>query len=100
MVIWKFTLRVSDVVYVDMPRGSAILSIQLQGLDMCMWALVDPLQPEVERAIEVLGTGQELPEPKRGMTRHYLATVQDTPFVWHFFELLPQAEMPVTIPCS
>ena len=43
--IWKFDLRVTDEQVVEMPAGAEHLTVQFQGEQLCMWAIVDPTAP-------------------------------------------------------
>lgn len=55
--IWKYPLKVTDTQDVMMPEGADILTAQMQGVTLCLWALVNPDAPKQRREIEVLGTG-------------------------------------------
>jgi hypothetical protein len=82
-VVWKFPLRLAKAQTVSMPSGARFLSVQIQGADgLMLWAEVDPERPRVARQIEIWGTGDPLVPAAR---RAYLATVQEPPFVWHFY---------------
>jgi hypothetical protein len=84
--IWKFPLEFSGRQKVMMPAGAQILSAQMQGDTLCLWALVNPEGEKQWREIEVLGTGHPAPEADR----RYVATTQmhGGSFVWHVFEVL------------
>lgn len=56
--IWKYTLRGSREAK-KMPQGAQILTAAEQRGDICVWALVDPTAPLVERAFTVVGTGKD-----------------------------------------
>lgn len=45
--------------------------------------LVDPESTRIDRVIHCAGTGHELSEEI--LRAEYLGTVQDPPFVWHYF---------------
>lgn len=82
--IWKYPLELGDDQIIAMPDGAQILTVQMQGSKLCLWALVDP-EPELPqrmRSIEIIGTGNPFVEAPRV----YIATVQVPPFVWHVFE--------------
>jgi hypothetical protein len=72
---------------VQMPRGAKILTVQLQGSDPCLWAMVNPRMKYTElRQIDCYGTGQDVPEPDDLV---YIGTTVDmsgSPLVFHFFE--------------
>lgn len=83
--IWKFPIYVIDSQPVKMPKGAEILTVQLQGNQPCIWAMVDDrAQPET-RTIEVHGTGNAIRQDM-GISRKYIGTFQAEPFVWHVFE--------------
>ncbi len=82
--IWKYHLEITDTQNVMMPEGAEILSAQMQGDSLCLWALVNPDAPKQRREIEVLGTGNPAPDAKR----RYISTTQmhGGALVWHIFE--------------
>lgn len=47
----------TDVQEVAMPLGAKPLCVQLQGDQLCMWALVDPREPPAQRTVRIAGTG-------------------------------------------
>lgn len=82
--IWKFGLDLKDEQMIEMPAGAIILSVQYQHGSLCLWALVDPTQTTVGRAIRIVGTGH----PADDVNAHdYIGTVQahGGNFVWHVF---------------
>lgn len=83
--IWKFPLELTDDQIVMMPDEAEILTVQIQELSLCLWALVDPRLPMLRRKIEIIGTGN----PAIDRERKYISTVQmaDGALVWHFFEI-------------
>lgn len=75
----------ADTQMVEMPCKSHILTAQMRGKTLCLWALVDVEEyqlPKINREIEIHGTGN----PITDKPRHYIATVQYGPWVWHVFE--------------
>jgi hypothetical protein len=73
--IWKFTLRVEDTQTVSMPPDSKILTAQAQNENVCIWALVDPNDPQrVDYPIWVHGTGH--PVEDAASQGRYVASVQ------------------------
>lgn len=83
-VIWKYELTITDAQFIDMPADAEILSVQMQGDTLCLWALVQPIAELRGRVIYVVGTGNPFPI---GRVKH-LGTVQQGMFVWHVFEAL------------
>jgi hypothetical protein len=85
--IWKYPLKIVDTQIVELPSGSTILSIQRQGGDTYLWALVDTNYKYhlVERHIAMHSTGEIMPDN----FGTYLATFQVIEYeeVYHVFEL-------------
>ena len=55
--IWKFPLQVTDEQSVMMPAGSQPLTVQIQGEQVCLWALVNPDAEKEDRTVQIFGTG-------------------------------------------
>lgn len=68
----KHTL-LNEVLDIDMPIGSEILTAQVQKEDPVLWALVDPNAPVVKRRIYIVTTGQDKGVAEPGK---YIATIQ------------------------
>ena len=86
---WSYTLSAW------IPAGGQVLSVGMQGHELMLWALVDPLQPQLERSFLVTGTGVDLPDLSGGLglfigTLHH-AGPDDRLYVWHVFELVDAA---------
>lgn len=69
MKIYKYMLGIRDTQTVPMTTGARILSAQVQDGAVCVWAIVDPSKPQVQRVIEMRGTG------------HNAHAVADLPFI-------------------
>lgn len=84
--ILKFPLDVTDSQVIVMPEGAAILCVQAQHDNICLWALVTPNRPREKRVFRIHGTGHPCDEEG-----NYIGTVQtaDGAFVWHVFEVEP-----------
>lgn len=82
MVVWKFDIAAQDQ-RITIPQGAKLLYVATQRKVPCLWALVDPLAPEVQRRISVVGTGQSVPEGK------YVGTlfIMGDALVFHVFDL-------------
>lgn len=82
--VHKFSLSTSigEVFLTEMPIGAIIRSVQMQREKPYLWASVDDLAPLVARNFIWTGTGQKI-HPHW----HYIATVQQPPFVWHLWEV-------------
>lgn len=85
--IYKYALEWEQAQKVMLPRGARLLNLQIQeqgdGSSVpCLWCSVDVLQNENEQhLIKMVVTGGEDPS---GV---YLGTVQNGPYVFHFFDL-------------
>lgn len=79
--IWKFKLS-SDNLVVDMPANAEILSAQMQGGDICVWAICDVSASTRKRKFRVIGTGWGCKEDYG----KFIDTVQFCGLVWHVFD--------------
>jgi hypothetical protein len=88
--IWKFPLDLSHRQDIRLPMGAQILTLQLQGLQPCIWALVDPEAVLERRHIFVFETGKQVPDHD-GL--QYMGTLQlfHGLRVFHVFEKMPIA---------
>lgn len=85
MRIFKWTLAIKNEQTIELPLGSKILSVQMQGDSPRLWALVDEHQERKQsRRIAVYGTGHHLPDDPG----EYLGTFQvyGGELVFHAFE--------------
>lgn len=84
-IIWKFPLKLGSQP-LKVPKGSRILTVQIQHGTLMLWALVDPqaIVPFRLDTIHVIGTGNDLPDVVEKF--EYIATVQEGGFVWHVFK--------------
>ncbi len=82
--IWKFPLEIIGEQHLNLPEGAEILTAQMQGGTLCLWALVSPGSPKQQRTIEIFGTGH----PMSDAERRYIGTAQMAggSLVWHIFE--------------
>lgn len=82
--IHKYPLDFESGLILTMPAGAKILSVQLQRETMCVWALVDINQKDVERQFIICGTGHSLGDNPPG---EFIGTVQtmNGALVWHVF---------------
>jgi|694.fasta_scaffold105227_8 hypothetical protein len=83
--IWKYPLAITDIQAIDIPVGSRLLSVGNQNGTLCLWAIVPTQNAKEDRCIEIIGTGNPVPEAI-GLTRRFIGTVIMNPFVWHVFE--------------
>lgn len=81
-VLSQYPVEDGNYIKVRMPYGAKFLTVQEQRNELCVWALVDPNEPEVTRIFEVIGTGWVF---ENADVTEYLGTVQKGPLVWHVF---------------
>lgn len=84
--VWKFPLVVESQQVVQMPRGARLLSAQVQGEKVCLWALCDDLAEPQPRHVVIVGTDHPLPDFGELV---FIDTFQlhDGRLVFHVFEL-------------
>lgn len=84
--IWKFVITPSNSM-VEIPIGAEILTIQAQGENPCIWAMVDPSKKTEIRQFDVFGTGHDIID-NMGFERKYINTFQlyGGALVFHLFE--------------
>lgn len=86
MKIWKWTLAVTDVQTIQMPVGATVLTVQVQGEEPQIWALVDEtIHRYTSRKFAAYGTGNPMPDGDPG---RYVGTYQihGGALVFHVFE--------------
>lgn len=85
--IWKFTLPIIDRPVKEMPAGARVLSAQMQGGELHVWAICDTAADakRVRARFAIVGTGNPMPTEQV----RFIDTVQDGAFVWHVFLILP-----------
>lgn len=85
--IWKYSVSANDVFVLNMPVGATVLSVAVQGVDVNLWAEVDPSNQSAQRRFRLAGTGHPIPadEPRR-----FIGTFlsQGGALVFHLFEIL------------
>ena len=85
--IWKYPLSVTDEQTVLIPKGSRLLTVQIQRGIPFLWAEVDTDVPKVNRLIETFGTGHAISRPNN--PRRHIGTYQvEEQLVFHVFERL------------
>lgn len=61
MQVWKYKLDTTDFQVIDLPKGSQVLSLQMQDGVACVWVLVNPHEKELEPVIfDTYGTGHNI----------------------------------------
>lgn len=86
--IWKWTLQITDKQMLQMPQGAKVLTAQMQGEELCLWAQVgppDPGVPQEARTFAIYGTGNPMPDEPG----EYVATFQTQggALVFHVYDL-------------
>ena len=81
--IWKYELKRKGVQIIAMPRNAEILTVQAQGNNIALWAVVDTEEQKENRHFEIVGTGGYIDET---IQRVYLGTIQFSGLVYHIFE--------------
>lgn len=86
ITIWKFPLAVTDFQKIDMPKGAQVLTVQRQGEQACIWALVDTDKEYDVRGFWIFGTGNPIEHSDR--LGRYVGTFQALggALIWHVFE--------------
>lgn len=84
--IWKYKLDTTDLQTIIAHRPAKCLTVQTQGEEVYLWALVDDSEVTKNIYIEMIGTGSPIPNN----LRVYLGTVQllNEKLVLHVFERL------------
>lgn len=73
---------------VEMPIGGEILRIAVRGVDLIMWAIVDPTAPKRPRDFWVARTGHRIP-PTVGAHNHVASCHFVRHIVFHVFDVTP-----------
>ena len=86
--VFKWTLAITDLQALSLPKGAQILSVQVQNELPQLWALVDPAAEKEKRTIAIYGTGHPVPDNPGD----YIGTVQmlNGRLVWHIFAALDE----------
>lgn len=80
--IHKFAVPTTEDGIIKVPKGAKFICAQMQDDRPHVWAIVETINPLVERVISVVGTGWAMDGFKADI---YIGTVQDGPLVWHIF---------------
>jgi hypothetical protein len=86
-VIYKYPVpfHIGHAIPLELSRGAKILSVQIQGDTLCLWAMVDPSLPTETETIRIIPTGEPI-DPTLAVMIDHLATIQIGPYVWHVFK--------------
>jgi hypothetical protein len=86
--IFKYPIeRPEQGLFIRMPKGAVILTVQTQNETPCIWALVDESAEHEMREFRMYGTGHEIKEDIEKL--QYVGTFQlrGGSLVFHLFEL-------------
>lgn len=83
--IWKFVLQ--PKCEIEMPEGAELLTVQEQGDDICLWAVVEPNSPRVTRKFVGFGTGHPIPGDLQ-LKFVGTALLHGGALVFHIFEIV------------
>ena len=88
LTIYKYELPSEDNVWIDLPEGAKVLSAQVQQGSPCLWALVSPDAPLVNRHFRISGTGHPIHEHPANL--HFIDTFQimGGDLIFHLFEVI------------
>ena len=81
--IYKYPLPKRTYFTLSLPQGAEILTVQMQGDEPYLWAVVETDAPLQYRYFRMVGTGH----PFSDEHARYISTFQTGPFVFHIFEL-------------
>ena len=84
--IFKYPLSITDHQVVAMRKDAIILSVAVQREKICLWAMVIPDAPLVDRHIRIVGTGHGFNVPSEGIEYHGTVLMHRDYLVWHVFE--------------
>lgn len=82
--IFKYILSATDTQRVKLYREAKILSVQIQGGEICVWARVNPSAPTQDVDFDIFGTAHPIPAKYPGT---FIGTVQwqGVAHGWHVF---------------
>ena len=88
MYVFKYVFTITDSIILTMPASAQILDVQIQYGNPCIWALVNPDNPPVERVFRLAGTGHPIESEDVAHYTH-ISTFQmeDGALIFHLFEV-------------
>ena len=85
MVVYKYPIKIDDIVELELPAGAEILHVESQNDNLFLWALVDPEKPTLHRRIRIAGTGHTI---KENIIRYINTfTLYEKALWFHVFEI-------------
>lgn len=82
--IYKYPLKRTDIQTLELTDRAQILSVQLQGGELTLWARLNTHDMKTICTIYIIGTGHDIPYE---VSLFYITTVMDGDYVWHIFKL-------------
>ena len=93
--IFKYVLSGEKEKTVEMPGSAQILEVDFQphteGVELCLWALVHPAQPKVQRRVRMVDTGEALPDEIVEHFRHIKTIQMVAPRLDEEGEIIPKS---------
>jgi hypothetical protein len=86
IAVYKYPLQETDTQVINMPWSAAILSVDKQDGQLCIWAEVDTDDVIKDKIIHIYGTGNPI-VVDAGVRQNFVGTVQSGIYVWHIFEV-------------
>ena len=86
--VYKYALDIDDETSITMPAGARILTVQEQGGEPQVWALIDPANEPCTYRFRLAGTGHDI-EWKDGMVHRGTFQLRGGALVFHLFEYGP-----------
>jgi len=85
MRILKWQIGIGNERTLEMPKGSKVLDVQMQGDDCCLWAMCPKDVPIEPRTFVTYVTGQSI---DKSLAQTYVSTFQlhKAGLVFHVFE--------------
>lgn len=85
--VFKYPIPIGNIVTIKMPKGAEILHVAEQNGSPCMWALVEPEAPMIDREFRFAGTGHPIKDEEIGF---FCGTffLREGALVFHIFETM------------
>jgi hypothetical protein len=78
--VFKYLVQPHDIIEVMLPENADPLHFDMQGSNLCLWALVNPEEPEMLFRFRMAGTGHPIET-----CGAYINTMKVNGLVFHFF---------------
>lgn len=89
LVVWKWPIPAEARFSIEMPKDARLLHVDVQRMEACLWALVDPDAGTEMRHFQLVGTGHR--EVASADAHRHVGSVllADGALVFHLFETRP-----------